>query len=424
MDNFEQFRQELRDALAHLHDPDYRPSPFLCAVMDHDPESGAGPVQSELIHAIHGLQPASDVPPDASARRDHGVLRQRFVLKLTQEETAECLHMSVRSVRRAQRVATHILARLLWEHSLAHRVAIDTEQKVRSGDSSGTSPITPFMDWRAQVRMDLSSLLAQAPEAVADVGDAIARAIELERGLTAQHGVDLQLGDIEPGLVAAIHPSALRQTLIMAVGQLTRCNSPGAITVHARADKEHIEIMLTTQMGKSTEAPDVRLIQEMLAAQRGHLDVNADGTHMCFRIQVPAVGKITVLVADDNPDQVHFYRRCASGTRYHIVHASFGQRTFEAIAAAQPDIIVLDIMLPEVDGWELLSDLKRHASMCHVPVIVCSIVQEEDLAAALGAVLYLPKPVHHRAFIEALARVLGQVSGEATTDPGSSEAIG
>ena len=424
MDNFEQFRQDLRDALAHLHDPDYRPSPFLCVVMDHDSESGAGLVQSVLIHAIHGLQPSSDVPPDANARRDYDVLRHRFELRLTQEETAERLHMSVRSVRRAQRVATHTLARLLWEHSLAHRVAVDPDQGARSRDSSRTSPVAPILDWRAQVRKDLSSLLAHAPEVVADVGDSISRAIELERGLTAQHGVDLQVGDIEPGLVAAIHPSALRQALIMAVGQLTRYTSPGAIAVHARADGEHVEIVLTAQMRTGKGTPDVRLIQEMLAPQRGHLDVNVHGARLCLRIQVPAVGKITVLVADDNPDQVHFYRRCVSGTRYHIVHASYGQRTAQAIAAAQPDVIVLDILLPEVDGWELLSDLKRHPTMRHVPVIICSIVQEKDLATALGAALYLPKPVHPRAFIEALARVLGQVSTEATRDPDSNEAIG
>jgi CheY-like chemotaxis protein len=125
-------------------------------------------------------------------------------------------------------------------------------------------------------------------------------------------------------------------------------------------------------------------------------------------VKVPSVGQVSVLVVDDNLDMVHFYRRCTVGTKYHITPAPQGQRTFEAIKSAHPDIVVLDIILPDADGWELLTQLHSHPATRSIPIVICSIVKEEGLASALGAALYLPKPVHHREFIQALDQALDQ----------------
>ena len=67
--------------------------------MGHDPGHGAGPFQSEIIQVIRDLEPLPNLASDAQIRRDYDLLVHRFVLKLTQEETAEQLHISVRSVR-------------------------------------------------------------------------------------------------------------------------------------------------------------------------------------------------------------------------------------------------------------------------------------------------------------------------------------
>jgi CheY-like chemotaxis protein len=69
-------------------------------------------------------------------------------------------------------------------------------------------------------------------------------------------------------------------------------------------------------------------------------------------------------------------------------------------------VIVLDIMLPDVDGWELLSNLRERPLTRGIPVIVCSVIRESDLAQALGAAVFLPKPLNHRHFVEALDQAL------------------
>lgn len=411
MDSFKQFKQELRDALTHLHDPDYQPPDLLYIVLGRDPREGAGPVQSDIIQVINGLEPLPDVPMGSHARQEFDLLYNRFVLKLTQEETANRLHMSVRSVRRAQRTVTHTLARLLWEHSLARRVLTDEESESGQGAPvhAGTILDARMTDWRSQVKQDLASLQMSAPGSVTDVTETIKHAVELQSVLTSKYGINLTMEQVQSGLMAAIHPAALRQILIMAIAKLARRTSSGRITIETTLEEEDIKIILTGSISAHDQPPDVDLIQEILASQGGSIGVSVDGDCASLWVKVPSVGQVTVLVVDDNLDMIHFYRRCTVGTKYHIVPAAQGQRTFEAIKSAAPDIVVLDIILPDADGWDLLARLHSHPETQPIPIIICSIVKEEELASALGAALYLPKPVHHLEFIRALDQALDRV---------------
>jgi CheY-like chemotaxis protein len=138
-----------------------------------------------------------------------------------------------------------------------------------------------------------------------------------------------------------------------------------------------------------------------------------DEDHVFLWAEMPSVGRIIVLAVDDNPDMARFYRRSAEGTSYRIVHVAQGQEAFKTIEAIAPDIIVLDVMLPDVDGWQLLMHLHEHHATRSIPVIVCTVVREEELALSLGAALYLPKPVRPHEFIQALDQALPQASVKA-----------
>jgi len=152
------------------------------------------------------------------------------------------------------------------------------------------------------------------------------------------------------------------------------------------------------------------------------VEAHVDGDRAFLWVGLPSVGKITVLVVDDNPDMARFYRRSAEKTSYHIVHTAGGQNLFETIAATAPAVIVLDVMLPDIDGWELLTRLHQDPATRPIPVIVCSVVREEELALSLGAAHYLPKPVRSREFIQALDRVLAQAPARAPKSPASNAA--
>jgi CheY-like chemotaxis protein len=409
----EEFEQELREALTHLYDPDYQPSEAFCALVGCDPQGGALAVQTAVIHAIEDLRPPADTPPTAQTRRVFDLLRDRFVLKLTQEETAEYLHVSLSSVQRGQREAMHVLARAIWERGQMQKPSAEKRyQEVQSPIGETRRP-----NWRSQMRQELASLQSVDPNRTTDVAETLHSVLELESALAPGRDVHLEVGYVQPGLVAVAHPSALRQTLITALGRLARHAAPGSITVFARLREGNAKITLRGPIARGHELTKEELIRDILVPEGTTVEASIEGGHAFLWINVPSLGQITVLAVDDNPDMLQFYRRCTTGTRYRIVHAAGGEEALAKIKASSPDIIVLDVMLPDVDGWKLLMQLHEDPATRATPIIICSVVREDDLARALGAALYLPKPVEPRQFVEALDQVCPQVSTGAPEVP-------
>ena len=99
-----------------------------------------------------------------------------------------------------------------------------------------------------------------------------------------------------------------------------------------------------------------------------------------------------------------------------------GSGVLEAAAAGQPDVILLDLLLPDRPGWEVLFDLKRDRRTRSIPVIVASVLEERERAETLGADAYLLKPVAisdlQRAIDQTRARrsLLGTAAPAAATD--------
>ncbi len=66
--------------------------------------------------------------------------------------------------------------------------------------------------------------------------------------------------------------------------------------------------------------------------------------------------------------------------------------------------IILDIMLPEKDGWQILQSYKSHPLTEHIPVLICSVLEMKDLAMSLGADGYLKKPPTRDEFLSTLSQ--------------------
>jgi CheY-like chemotaxis protein len=348
-----------------------------------------------LLGAIEALKPSPDTPPNARSWRLYLVLFHRYVEARTQEETAELLSITPRHLRREQQEAVHLLAQRLWERSPGAELSADAGD---SGDEGAA--------WRSQVQQELAALQRSTPGAVADVADAIAGAITVGQPLAARHGVTLTSDLVEARLLAALHPSALRQILVTAVEKLAQQMTHGQIHLAAERVRDDIQITIAADPVTAGPAPASALIDEILAAQGGTFGAQRNGSRLCCRVNLPAVTPYTVLVVDDNTDLVHFYRRFVANTRYQIVHVAEGESVFRVIEQVQPAAIVLDVMLPDIDGWELLATLREHPTASLIPVIVCSVVRREELASVLHAARYVAKPVRRQHFIEALDQVL------------------
>jgi CheY-like chemotaxis protein len=399
---FEEFEQSLRHVLVQFRDPAYHPPEFLWSVLGYKPQHGLEAIQNAITQTIESLKPAT--ASTASSLRNlrfYELLTCRYIQELTQEETAERLGITPRHVRREQQQAIHALARLFWE-----KRPDKTLSSVE--DISDEEPEQESTTWRSQVREELAALQQRAPGSMVEVGPALQGVLKIGEALTAQHGISLKVELPEPDLTVAMHLSALRQVLITAIEKIVQSISPGQITVAAERRGGRVHLLMTGIPAATNHPPNSELIQEILAVHGGSVEAYLEENRVGFRIELPSADKMTVLVIDDNTDLVHFYQRYTSGTRYRIVHLAEGRQALDIISEIKPNIIVLDVMLPDIDGWELLTDLREQPATRMIPIIVCSVVRRAELALSLGASLYLPKPVRRREFIEALEQILNQ----------------
>jgi PAS domain S-box-containing protein len=117
-----------------------------------------------------------------------------------------------------------------------------------------------------------------------------------------------------------------------------------------------------------------------------------------------ASGGGTVLIVDDEKATHDLLERELAGAGYRLLHAAGGREGLKLAKQARPDVITLDIIMPDLDGWSVLKALKADPELCDIPVILVTIMRDRDLGFALGAADYLTKPLDR----DVLMRVVGR----------------
>ncbi len=123
-----------------------------------------------------------------------------------------------------------------------------------------------------------------------------------------------------------------------------------------------------------------------------------------FRDNNTKRNKPLVLVAEDDRPTSEIFTINLVNSGYSVAHAYDGIETVEKAKSLKPFAILLDIMLPRKDGWEVLNDLKSDKDTKNIPVIITSIIDNKDLGFALGATDYLIKPIDRETLIHTLSQ--------------------
>jgi CheY-like chemotaxis protein len=121
--------------------------------------------------------------------------------------------------------------------------------------------------------------------------------------------------------------------------------------------------------------------------------------------------KKTIMVVDDNPDIITIVRTILEGKGYSVLSATSGPELLNMLKTQKPDLIILDIMMPEMDGLEVLSRLKGLTETATIPVILLTAkVQYEDVLGGykLGADYYITKPFTSTQLVNGINLLLGE----------------
>lgn len=110
----------------------------------------------------------------------------------------------------------------------------------------------------------------------------------------------------------------------------------------------------------------------------------------------------TVLVIDDNDDLLELMRRYLRGNYSKVVTAKTAQQAFERVEDMRPSAMILDLMMPDRDGWDLLQYFLHQPATQSTPIIVCSLLRQKELALSLGAAAFIEKPISEQSLIDIL----------------------
>ena len=238
----------------------------------------------------------------------------------------------------------------------------------------------------------------------------------------------------------------VRQILLNLISNAAKFTDEGSITVEASVQKgptgkiEALINVIDTGPGISVEDQEklfkafsqvdgsatrksggsglgLSICANLVQLHGGRISVNSEtgkGSTFWFTLplyhqpqqEIPTDRKI-ILSIDDDPQVISLYERYLNPKGYFVVPLTDPMMAKERILELKPYAITLDIMMPERDGWSVLADIKSDPVTRDYPVVICSIIEEEDKGYSLGATDYLVKPILQEDIVHALDRLNG-----------------
>lgn len=394
------FIKALRTALNHLYDPDVLRH---CALAEQLGVSNRfdtpSALQNLLTKAIDGMRPSPRTANKVHAQSTYEVLLYRYIQQFNQEEIANQLGISVRHLRRHQGLAIEELACRLWEQ-------YDLEEV-----GEPTHPLSPVEHVEpgigGELAHELDWLKGSSNQVATDITVTLNSVRAIIQPLAEQHHVKLRFPESTGGMVL-MHPVAFQQVLLNLLSLAVQRSDGLGVEVSLSGGSSQWQIAIqtasgSTQAGAGTETQQwLETIRDLVKLGRGKLEWATQGQHFTIQAVFQAIDPVDVLVIDDNAEIVTIMQRFVEETPYKVNGVGNPSLAIDLALEMQPALIVLDIMMPQIDGLQMLSRIKHHPALGKIPVLICSVLPQKDLAVSLGASGFIQKPIRREAFIAAL----------------------
>jgi CheY-like chemotaxis protein len=385
----DEFTQHVKHFLENLHDFGYLQNyPLKIAFGSTSKTQKEAPweqIRREILLAIETISPAPNTPISSPRARSYQILNLHYLEEIPLQQCAQELGISLRQTNRELRRAEQSIAAILWS---------------KFGDRMKESQFRPvvesFQPDPEQIRLnfetvDMAKLLQEASKEIVL--------------LAQEHNVHYHLILPDNSVSTLTDKMIARQIFIAVISRLIQVTHPGDMHISFYSENESQELQI--RFYPSTDAafpPMESFLQNLLNRMEWKLAYQQGSPTVC-RVIFETITPPTLLVIDDNEGLGLLLERYLSGRRCRVVNAHNGADGLTLACKVDPDAILLDVMMPEMDGWQVLNRLKNNELTREIPVIVCSVFNDPRLARSLGAAQFLPKPLNRDDFLAAIQKL-------------------
>jgi len=386
------FVEQVKDALSNLYNiPELLKTSLNDYHASDNQQSSAHRLRRELVEAIESMNPGKSVSMRSNVARLYNLMHLHYVGDMTLQETAHELGISQRQAYRDLRRGQENIASILW-HNRQH----------------STTPLKPAMSPSIHEPMEATKLSSIESEITRiernfsniDITSILRLAIKAVQQLADQKGIQLDVILPDEPVHLSTNKAIAQQILINLLSQTIQ-----------RADTPSLIIQLTTndhnaelKIGYSGTTQHDTLISPVIIRLMEQVRWSSQSSDTELRLHLNGHGA-RVLIIDDNEGLVDLLHHYISTNVYQVYTAHNGIEGLKIASSLQPDAIIMDLMMPDMDGWELLQHLRTHADTRNIPVIICSVIHDPELAYSLGADDFIAKPVNKDQILNALKKL-------------------
>ncbi len=403
-----EFAKQVKEVLEHLYDTAYLEVHPLVTQMTGpvavNRSTRAQRLRGLVKDTIEALRPPAGSASGSPEWRSYLALRSRYVMGMSMGQVEGELGISRRQLQRELQKGLEAVVSMLWA-SQEHQV-----EPVASSSAEWMAPVQELE--RELTQWDLSRQPGRLQELVADT-------LELQKLAQEDARVEWKV-DLPEALSPVLVDATLTRQALLKIMRLMAKDNPGTINLEAVQRSKYLDLLLHSSAGAiALSAEEWQMARMFISQQGGELTAETNrGTGVRVTLSLPLASQTRVLVIDDNQAILQLFERYLTPQHYEVVKARSGPEALQLVGDNHPEVIVLDVMMPGTDGWQILRSLKQNPATQAIPVLVCSVLQEPELAMSLGAQAFLKKPVNRLALLETLDRLLNPASrAEAKPSP-------
>lgn len=388
------FNEVIKDVLDNLYDiASLETHPALFSVIKL-PQGFAGSkgefIRQFMLDGIEQLRPPrKELSLTAPEWRPYIILNKRYVEGMGSQDLSDLLMISPRQMRRDHHKALAALYEILW-------TACYPNEKTESD-------------------ADLNPVI--------EVHNEMIDPLETTRGVYTmlkkqfdQKNFVVKFLPVEGFMPVITDRVILRQVLISLFNDILHNQSVDNLQISCSSSANHVLLefssIVSNEIKDSDSEHDETIADELTAVAYWCERIHARVEELCTNeksvrkvkrtLWLPHSDQKIMLVIDDQEPVVNLFQRYLSQTDILTIGISHPEEAIPLARHLRPALITLDVMMPQMDGWELLQLIKLDEMLKNIPVIICSAWNDPDLSRSLGAQAYLKKPVTQKMLLDAV----------------------